>query len=251
MAEFPTHTKYVEAFGGACSVLLNKPRCEVEIYNELDGGMVNLTRVVRDRCGEFIDRIKQLTFDKAMFIAARDRRRLPDFHTLPELDRAVIEYTVRRASFGGLCGHFKGSSISRRQDGVTIDVHTWATMIDALPITSARLQGVTIEQRDAIDLISEHDEAGTLIYSDSPYVHTTRSQPKAYTIELSDADHVRLAQVVTRMTRARVAVSGYRCDLYDDLYRGWRRIDRATRHVTSTTKRPAVECLWLNWSFIR
>lgn len=48
ISHFPGHDFYVEPFGGAASVLMSKPRAQGEIYNDLDGDVVNVFRVLRD-----------------------------------------------------------------------------------------------------------------------------------------------------------------------------------------------------------
>src|SRR5882724_1383602 len=44
---FPAHRVYTEAYGGGAGVLLQKPRCYSEIYNDLDGEVVNVFRVLQ------------------------------------------------------------------------------------------------------------------------------------------------------------------------------------------------------------
>ena len=59
---FPSHQVYVELYGGAGSVLMRKPRAMGEIYNDIDGDVLNVFQVLRDCCqaAELI-RLLQLT----------------------------------------------------------------------------------------------------------------------------------------------------------------------------------------------
>ena len=53
IAQFPEHDTYVEPFGGAASVLLNKKPAQVEVYNDLDERITRLFRIIRDHGEEF------------------------------------------------------------------------------------------------------------------------------------------------------------------------------------------------------
>lgn len=48
VALLPPHERYVEAFGGALSVLLAKPPSRHEVANDVDGDLVTFWRVLRD-----------------------------------------------------------------------------------------------------------------------------------------------------------------------------------------------------------
>jgi DNA adenine methylase len=114
-----------------------------------------------------------------------------------------------------------------------------------LRVVVQRLRGVVIENRDALDVMRQHDGTDTVHYVDPPYVHETRSfrqRSKAYRHEMNDQQHRQLAEALASLKGA-VVVSGYRCPLYDELFDGWRRIDAAA-HADGARDR--VESLWLS-----
>src|ERR1019366_6851067 len=67
ISHFPPHQIYVEPFGGGGSVLLRKSRCFAEIYNDLDGEIVNVFRVARDHGPELLRRMELTPFSRVEF----------------------------------------------------------------------------------------------------------------------------------------------------------------------------------------
>ncbi|MDZ4790285.1 MAG: DNA adenine methylase [Hyphomicrobiales bacterium] len=114
-----------------------------------------------------------------------------------------------------------------------------------MPDIADRLLRVQIENRPAIDVIRIYDDPGTLFYCDPPYLHETRGDAKAYGFEMNQEQHRDLAAAL-RHCKAKVAISGYRCDLMDKLYRGWRRFD-AVEKFCHSIKKQRQECLWMNY----
>jgi DNA adenine methylase len=122
----------------------------------------------------------------------------------------------------------------------------WATFPEQIEAFVERLRGVVIEQRDAREVMAAHDAPTTLHYLDPPYVLSTRGSAagvrQKYRHEMDDAEHEALAEIVAGL-QGMVVLSGYRCELYDRLYGGWRRIETEAL-ADGAEKR--TECLWLN-----
>ncbi len=51
---FPPHRLYCEPFGGGAAILLRMMPSEVEIYNDIDGRVVNFFRMVREQTSELM-----------------------------------------------------------------------------------------------------------------------------------------------------------------------------------------------------
>lgn len=110
-----------------------------------------------------------------------------------------------------------------------------------------RFRRVQIENKDAVDLIETYgDSEDALIYCDPPYPHGSRSDgtTTAYRYEMSDEEHRELAETL-HATDAKVAISSYQCDLSEELYGDWNRID--VRKRSHTSKEFREESLWLNY----
>lgn len=235
ISHLPRHRVYVEPFGGAASVLLKKPRSYCEVYNDLDGEVVNLFRVARDRGDELRMALELTPF-------ARDEFFDSHHETTDPLEQA--RRTVARAFMGfGSNAHNKatGFRANSNRRGTT-PAHDWRNYPGAFGAVIDRLRGVVIENRPAIDVMRAHDGCETLHYADPPYVMGTRDAGHDYRHEMTDKDHENLAEYLHGVSGS-VVLSGYRCEMYDELYRDWKRIDK---NALADGARKRIESLWLS-----
>ena len=225
--------------GGGGSVLLRKPRAYAEVYNDLDGEIVNLFRVARDD-GEALARAIELTpFARSEFEIGY----VPADDPLEQARRTLSRSYMGFGS-AGASGQSTGFRANSNRSGTT-SAREWLNYPDCLRVTIQRLRGVVIENRDAVDVMHAHDCEQAVHYVDPPYVHSTRqlrTRAPIYRHELTDAQHEQLGLVLAGL-RGMVVVSGYRCALYDSLFTGWQRIDAAA-HADGARDR--IESLWLS-----
>lgn len=221
----PWSRVYVEPFGGAASVLLNlKPR-PVEVYNDLDGNLVNLARVMQEpRLHRRLRyKLAHTLYSRAEFTRALEllRNGCDD-----PVERAWAFFVTCNQGFNGVScttGGWSRIVISRR--GRAEVCSKWQTRTMALRAQYERWRRVQIDNVDAINCIRHWDSPETCFYCDPPYVHDTRAKGSCdvYTIEMTDDQHVALIELLLTVEGA-VVLSGYDCQLYrrlDDA--GWQR----------------------------
>lgn len=243
MKFFPPHRIYTEAFGGAAGVLLQKPRCHGEIYNDLDGDVVNFFRCLRDP--SLRDQLVQAC---TLTPYARDEFELAWEPTDDAIERA--RRCAIRAQMGfGSAGATKGSTglrtdTMRRYSTAQMD---WASYPDSLLATSERMQGVLIENRPAVDVLQQHDSPETLHFVDPPYVHSTRvlRSQGGYRHEMTDEDHVELLDVLQGL-QGMVVLSGYATDMYTLALPGWTAYSTTSRISSGRGTGIRTEVVWLN-----
>ncbi len=98
------------------------------------------------------------------------------------------------------------------------------------------------ENRPAFEVIQQFDDPETLFYVDPPYPISTRNGRDRYTHEMTDDEHRELARRL-RDIKGMAVVSGYPCELYDELYPDWRRVERK---AFADGARERTEVLWLS-----
>lgn len=245
---FPEHLTYVEPFGGAASVLLHKDRCQSECYNDLDGKIVNLFRILRD-----VDRAAELKRRLELTPFARDEFNWSYEPATDDMDaahklivRSFMGHGSDSATRSCRTG-FRSKQSGSRRALPSIEFATWP---DTIPAFTSRLRGVLIENRDAIEVIERLDSPATLIYADPPYCFSTRSsligrssKTHGYTHEMTDDDHRRLAAALNKAC-GMVILSGYPSKLYDkELYPTWTRYEK---RAMADGGRARTEVIYLN-----
>ncbi|MEM3502174.1 MAG: DNA adenine methylase, partial [Candidatus Bathyarchaeia archaeon] len=100
----PPHEIYVEVFGGGAALLLNKAPSKYEVYNDVDGELVNLFLTLRDDSERFRSRLEGIPYSREIF--QRWSREFKTGNSLPEdnVERAVRFYYVISSSVSGKFG---------------------------------------------------------------------------------------------------------------------------------------------------
>lgn len=236
---------YSEPFGGSAAVLLNRQPSPVETYNDLDGEVTNFFKILRDKGEQFIKAIGLTPFSREEFFISCSANR----GEITSFERARRFFVRARQVRTGLA---QTASIGRwanckntTRAGMSGVVSRWLGSVEMLPYIAERLLRVQIENRPALEIIKLYDDKQTFFYCDPPYPHSSRGDSKAYRNEMTDHEHAELSRALHRL-RGKAAVSGYRCDLMDTLYKDFKRHDAPVKLCHSVKKRRQ-EALWVNY----
>ncbi|WP_338544672.1 DNA adenine methylase [Pseudomonas benzopyrenica] len=242
---FPAHTCYVEPFGGAAGVLMRKPRSYAEVYNDIDGQVVNLFRVIRNdsQLEALISRLSFTPYARAEFELAWE----PCDDPIEMAARLIVRAQMGFSSAGATCGLTGFRTDTRRSYGTA--QHLWTRFPNSLRAVGERLAGVLVENRPGLDVMAAHDMPTTLHYVDPPYLHQTRvrgQQPdRYYAHEMSDEQHMELLCGLKSL-KGMVVLSGYRSELYQSSLADWTLILTKALASGQSGNGEREECLWLN-----
>jgi len=253
----PKHKIYVEPFGGGANLLIAKEPSPVEVYNDLDSGLVNFFRVLRDKekFRQFYEQVCLIPHSREEFYYCRDTWEKEE----DDVMRAVKWFVTARQSFGGIFGQSWGFSVTETVRGMPSTTSKWISAIELLPQVCDRLFRVQIEHKDFREIITAYDTEETFFYLDPPYVPYTRSSGK-YNHEMSIKDHEELVEMLLKI-KGKAMLSGYDNEIYNKLERnGWYKLcfdvvcsaAGRTRYTNLKGKNSGIEnqrrteCVWLS-----
>lgn len=245
ISHLPVHGAFVEPYGGGAAVLLRKQPSPVEIYNDLDRGVVTFFKVLRDRPGELIRAIELTPFSRLEVLRALEARMRGDWEwELDELECARQFYLLSRQTQGGASRqHLSGWRLARTARRDNDSLREW-NKTDHLWMAAARLKHVQIECDRALKVIERYDRADTLYVCDPPYVMSSRARDRRgmYKHDLADEEHRELAATL-KSIRGMALVCGYPSPLYEELYGEWEYV--TTKGINNAGKF-TTECLWIS-----
>lgn len=259
----PPSRHFVDLFGGSAAVLLNRPKSDVETYNDLDFGVVNFFKVLRDQPEALLRELALTPFSREERRHAYRTIDTAEAINMSDVEKARLFYVLARQTRAQMSQRSNNMLNSWRwsrdgiQQGLPVYVAQWQSSLDALAYVAARLRQVQIECYPALRILELYNDADTLVYADPPYVLSTRAadprKREIYANEMTDEDH-RALSVALHAHKGMVAVSGYRNALYDELYGDWERIDMPTSaaiavHAGSNNSEnnERIESLWANY----
>lgn len=176
ISHFPEHRCYVEPFGGGASVLLKKESSDAEVYNDLDGDVVNLFRVLRnpEASRALIDVCALTPYSRDEFLHAYS----PTNNPVEQARRLIVRATMGFGSAGATKGK-TGFRLDTKRNCATAQ-RIWARYPDTL-------------------CMKDHDTPSTLHFVDPPYVHDTRvdvGKNRPYRFEMTRDEHAELLRIL-------------------------------------------------------
>lgn len=186
------YNRFIDIFGGSGAVLLGREPCKFEVYNDIDGELVNLFRVVKNRPAEFLLELDLLPLNsRAEFDAwlhFHEGANDPTPHLETQLE--IIDHTVpkewaqeikqklrQRADYKEVrqaAAFFLRTRNSYASSGRSFACQPFniRTLFWQLMNMSCRLENVIVENQSFEKLIPHYDKSDAFFYGDPPYFNS-------------------------------------------------------------------------------
>ncbi len=218
LEQFPeagTFDRYIEVFGGAAWLLFSRDsHAKMEVYNDINGELVNLFRIVKYHPDALQKELDWILMSREQFFDA-----LQVTSGLTDIQRAAHFWVVIRESFGVNCHSFRANG------------RDMIKAIELLQEASVRLNRVVIEHLDFEHLIKKYDRPRTLFYLDPPYYDAEKYYPDRFQVK----DHMLLKKILEHI-KGRFLLSYNDCQEIRNLYNGFTIIETERTDNLSSQK---------------
>lgn len=239
--QIPPHTTYVEVFGGGAAVLLKKLPSENDVYN--DPGNVSLFfKVLQDHGEKLVEKLYLTLYSRENFNISRS--------TIEQVKESgdLVEWARLWYIQVYMCYTHEEDNNSWRISKQMNAADAWSNHVERLPLVVNRIRRTIIEHQSFEYIIPTYDLPTTFFYCDPPYVSSTRAANDTYRYEMSNSEHEKFLQLITKI-KGQAIVSGYDSELYNRYLQGWRTVRKTHRsaiHNSSSTElSDRTEVLWI------
>ena len=223
VSKFPlgyTQLNYVEAFCGGSAVLFEKTKGQSETISDLDWGIYNFFKELRDNGDELFRLIDLTMYNENELTKAKEFIKDESLSDTKKAYYTYLLYQLTYASmYSGSFGYAKNikydkdtenkinKRIGRRCSG------SFKNKLEKIRLAIDRLKWVQIMNRPAMELIEKFDSNLTLFYLDPPYPETYQQYKNGFSIE----DFNKMTKKLTKI-KGRFLLSFYQkegMELYD------------------------------------
>ena len=208
-AVFPKEYKrFIEVFGGSGAVLLGHEPVDFEVYNDVDGELVNCFRVIRNRPASFLLELGMLPLNSREEFASwlkfqnpgsdpiiylKSEEEIMDRLLRKEWAEPLKEAMNMRTDYPEVlraANYLKRVRNSYSSSGRSFACQPFnvCTLFDQIWEMSARLANVVVEQQSFEVLIPHYDRPDSFFYADPPYYNSEY----VYEADFDWEHHVRL-----------------------------------------------------------
>jgi DNA adenine methylase len=206
VALIPTHSIYIEVFGGALSVLYAKKPSKIEVANDINSELINLHRAIRNNPQTLSIYLNNLLISRELFSDIKTVKLKPRNN----IEKAAFYLYLLTQSFGSKGDNFAMSAKSgRRPKDIYKSYQKW----------SKRLKYVTIENKPFQELINLYNKESSFFYLDPPYVSTEKYYKN--TKGFGAKEHQELASILKQI-KGKFLLSYNDCDIIRTLYKDFK-----------------------------
>lgn len=205
---FPDHVTFVDVFGGTGVVTFNKIPSKNDVYNDINGRIVNFYSVLRDEYSRQIlqDLIALTPYSRLEFQNCKEPVDDP-------IEDARRFYVRQNQSFSG---KNDGFGIKKDETGSSIKTRFYKKIDDDI---FERLENITFESLSFEKMFETYDQETTLFYCDPPYIESL--DYKTLSINYTKDDHKRLIECLLNL-KGFAIMSNYENELNKPLLdAGW------------------------------